>query len=233
MLKAGQALTQLVRRVADQPAPRVEAKAVLGLADRLPGVPDLRVELARLQQPLVRVLARPALGQVGGGPLQHPGHVVGQLVDGIAGRPDVDRRGQEGVDDHPDPGADQGLQHPRPGHTGRPAEGQNEQGAHRDLDPVRAQLQDLADGQGDEHDQADAPPVQPEQVGDAQGQQHPGGHAGHPLEAAGDRLDQGQLGDQERGQRGEHRRLGPGQAQGQLPGDHPSQGRLGRDQAQR
>ena len=38
-----------------------------------------------------------------------------------------------------------------------------------------------------------------------------------PLEAAGDRLDQGELGDQQ-GRQGQHRRLRPGQEQGQLPG---------------
>ena len=46
-------------------------------------------------------------------------------------------------------------------------------------------------------------------------------------------VDQGELGDQEGGQRREHGRLGPGQAQGQLPGDHGRQGGLGRPQAQR
>ena len=65
MLQGGHALAQLVGRVAgEQPAPGVEAQAVLGPADRLPGLAHLPVELPGLQQPLVGVLARPVLGKV-------------------------------------------------------------------------------------------------------------------------------------------------------------------------
>src|SRR5215218_483006 len=46
VLEGAHRLAQLVRGVADEPAPGVEAQAVLGLADRLPGLPDLLVELA-------------------------------------------------------------------------------------------------------------------------------------------------------------------------------------------
>ena len=78
---------------------------------------------------------------------------------------------------------------------------QQQHRADRRLEQVRAEPQHLADHDRAGDDGAQAPPGQPDEVGDQHRHHHPGQHAADAAEAVHDALVEGQLDDQQRHQR--------------------------------
>ncbi|ESU45971.1 hypothetical protein P376_6051 [Streptomyces sp. HCCB10043] len=189
--------------------PGVEGETFLRLAQGGVDLHDVVVESAGLVQP-------------GGGPgdgvvphdllahaAQHRAHPGGQRLDGGAGRPDPDGRGEEQVEQEPDHSADQRLPHPVPGGVGDLGDAEDEHRADRHLGHELVDPDQPSDQQRGEDGQAEAPPAQPHQGAEADGDEHADDDGVHPADAGREGRVEGHLDDQERGEgRGQRGRFG-------------------------
>ena len=114
-----------------------------------------------------------------------------------------------------------------------PADLQQQHGADRRLEQVRAEPQHLADHDRAGDDGAEAPPGQSDEVGHEHGDRHPGEHTADAAQAVRDALVEGQLDDQQRHQRRDDRVLGQVQDLGEQVGGHHGERHLGGAQAGR
>jgi hypothetical protein len=96
---------------------------------------------------------------------------------------------------------------------------------------VRPEPDRAADQDRHHHHQAEAPPGEPDHRREDDGHQNPGGDAEDPLQTVLDRLVEGQLHDQQRGQRRQHRLVARTQGVGEHVRQHRGEGGLRRPQA--
>nr|WP_041369404.1 hypothetical protein [Nakamurella multipartita] len=168
------------------------------------------------------------LGQFGRCGAQQPGQFGGEPLHRGGGRVRAHRGRHDQVDQHADGHPEQRLADPVGGRGLGAADGQHQHGADRHLDQVRPQPHQLADHDRQRDQHAQAPPGQADHAGEQHGQQHPGGHADDALHPAGQAVLEGDLHDQQRGQRGQDRH-GAGE-QGQR-GAERGHGRAGQAQS--
>ena len=174
-----------------------------------------------------QVLAPPdRLGQLLGGPGEQPADPVGERVDRFAGVLDGDLRREQQVGGDRDGGPDERLGHALPrGRSGRQgADTEHEHRADGDLDEVGLQPQHLPHGQRDEDEQAQRPPLQRHQGGEADGDRDARDDGDHPVQTARQQRGGRDLDDQHRRQR-RQQRLGLGEDQ---RGDHVAEHRRDR-----
>jgi hypothetical protein len=185
--------------------PGVQPRTLLSPREIPVGQGHLTAQRPDVVEPTLRVGPGPGGTQGGRQGSREPGQPVGQLTQRLAGRQQIQRRGDQHVDQYTRRGADQGLVDPAAGDGGRASDGEHEHRADGQFQQVWAEAEEPAEQQRDGDHPGEAPPGQPDDPGDADGDQHPGKHTRHALHALGDGLVHGHLDHEQRGQGCEHR----------------------------
>ena len=143
-----------------------------------------------------------------GGLLQQRGDLLGEPLHGLPRVAAAHGGREQHVDQHPDRRTDERLDDPA--HRGRLGTGgepdaEHQHRADRHLDQVRAQPQQLADDDRGGDQDAEAPPGEADDRGEADRQRHAGDDGEDALDAAEQGARRRGLHDQQRGQRGDQR----------------------------
>ena len=196
------AVAQPGRRVPGPQLARVQPDALLGLGQRVVDPLDLAAQRPGPVQPFGRAPRLGRLGQALGHLGEQVGHLAAQVADRLPGRLHPDR-GQHQAGREPGGRADQRLGDPA-GRGGVRAAGEDQHGTDRHLEDLLAEPQHDAEHQRGRGQQAEHPPAERDVGGHRDGSKNASGDGQHPLRGAPDRVGQGGLRDQQRGQRGEH-----------------------------
>ncbi len=207
-------------------SPGVQPYAFLGLGERVIDPFDLAAQRPGAVQPLRRAPRVGRVGQAGRHLAEEVGHLPAQVADRVLG----------GL--HPQRGEDQAGRQPggRADQRFRDAAGsgrvrvdrKDQHRADRHLQDVLAEAQQQPERERGRDEQAEHPPAERNVRGARDGGQHAHGDPRHPLDGAADRVVQGRLHHQQRGQRGEHGTRGrAGQQQREQVREHRRAGQPG------
>ncbi len=196
------ALAQARGRVAEPQPPGVQPDALLGLGQGVVHPLDLAAQRPGPVQPLRRA---PRVGHLGQ-PVRHlgeqVGHLAAQVADRVLGglhpqRSEHQAGGQSGG------GADQRLGDAAGGGRVR-VDREDQHGADRHFQDLVTKPQHDAEHEGARDEQAEHPPAERDVGGDRDGGEHAGGDRRDPPDGGADRVEQGGLHHEQRGQRSEH-----------------------------
>ena len=220
------ALAQACGRVTEPQPPGVQPDALLGLGQRVVHPLDLAAQRPGPVQPFRRA---PRVGHLGQ-PVRHLGEQVGHLTAQVADRvlgglhP---QRSEHQAGGQSRGGADQRLGDATGGGRVR-VDREDQHGADRHFQDLVAKPQHDAEREGARDEQAEHPPAERDVGGDRDGGQHAGGDRRDPPDGGADRVEQGGLHYEQRGQRGEHRARRPaGQLQREQVREHRRDGQPG------
>jgi hypothetical protein len=220
------AIAQSGGRVAEPEPAGVQPDALLGLGQRVVHPLDLAAQRPGPVQPLHRAPRVGRLGQAVRHLAEQVGHLAAQVADRLLGGLHP-QRGEHQAGHKPRDRADQGCRDPAGGGRVR-VDREDQHGADRHLQDLLAQAQDDAERQRGRGEQAEHPPAERHVRGHRDGGEHAGGDRRHPPDGAADRMEQGGLHHEQRGERGEHgARRRAGQLQREQVREHRGDGQPG------
>jgi hypothetical protein len=198
------AVPQASRGVGEPEPPGIQPDAFLGLAERLVHPLDFAAQRPGPFQPLGRALrlGRFGEGQAVGHLGEQVGHLAAQLPDGVLGRLQP-QRGEDQAGRQPGGRADERFCDAA-GRGRVRVDREDQHRADRHLQDVLAEPQDQAEHERTRDEQAEHPPAERNVRGHRDGGEHARGDPDYSLDGAADRVEQGRLHHQQRGQRREH-----------------------------
>ena len=220
------AVAQPDGRVTEPEPPGVQPDALLGLGQRVIHPLDLAAQRPGPVQPLRRA---PRVGHLGQ-PVRHlaeqVGHLAAQVPDGLLGGLDP-QRSEHQAGGQTRGGTDERLGDAAGGGRVR-VDREDQHGADRHLQDLVAEAQHDAEPEGARDEQAEHPPAERDVGGHRDGGEHAGRDRRDPPDGAADRVEQGGLHHEQRGQRGEHGARRPaGQLQREQVREHRRDGQPG------
>jgi hypothetical protein len=205
------AVAQPGGRVAGPEPPGVQPDALLGLGQRVVHPLDLAAQRPGPVQPLRRAPRVGRLGQAVRHLAEQVGHLAAQVADRVLGGLHPKRREHQAGRESRG-GADQRFGDAAGGGRVR-VDREDQHGADRHLQDLLAEPEHDAEGERARDEQAEHPPAERHVGGDRDGGEHARGDRRDPPDGGADRVEQGGLHHEQRGQRGEH---GTGRPAGQL-----------------
>ena len=196
------AVAQSGGRVAGPEPPRVQPDALLGLGQRVVHPLDLAAQRPGPVQPLRRT---PRVGHLGQ-PVRHLaeqiGHLAAQFAERVLGGLHS-QRSEHQAGGQSRGGADERLGDAAGG-GGVRVDREDQHGADRHLQDFLAEAEHNAERERARDEQPEHPPAERDVGGDRDGGEHAGGDRRDPPDGGADRVEQGGLDHEQRGQRGEH-----------------------------
>jgi hypothetical protein len=206
-------------RVAGPEPPGVQPDALLGLGQRVIDPLDLAAQRPGPVQPLRRVPRVGHLGQAVRHLAEQVRHLAAQVADRVLGGLHP-QRSEHQAGREPRGGADQRFGDAAGGGRVR-VDREDQHGADRHLQDLLAEPEHDAQRKGARDEQAEHPPAERDVGGDRDGGEHARGDRRDPPDGGADRVEQGGLHHEQRGQRGEHRARRPaGQLQCEQVREH-------------
>jgi hypothetical protein len=190
-------------RVAGPEPPGVQPDALFRLGQRVVHPLDLAAQRPGAVQPLRRAPRVGRLGQAVGHLAEQLGHLAAQVADRLLGGLHP-QRGEHQAGRQSRGRADQGFRDAAGG-GGVRVDREDQHRADRHLQDLLPEAEHDAERERARDEQAEHPPAERDVRGDRDGGEHAGGDRRDPPEGAADRVEQGRLHHEQRGQRGEHR----------------------------